>query len=167
MGPNIHSCPPSLSGSFCTRGNNLISDGHVEVHRLAVPGTTTVLTIFYCPGLPIDRELLGGTINRATLHMASHINVHGDGPLLPADDPYDTPVIEGENCTIEINSQREPGTQIIPNRLTYLITLNALSGLFFFLYTNNHAAAAVSEISDPSLTGSMIRIGLVGISPLP
>lgn len=167
MGPNIHSCPPSLPGSFCPRSNNLSSDGEVEVHRLAVPGTTTVLTIFYCPGLPIDREFLGGTINRASLHMSSHLNAHGDGPLLPADDPYDTPVVEGENCTIKINSQRVPETQIIPNRLTYLIALNALHGLFFFLYTDNHAAATVSEISDPSLTGSMVRIGLVGISHLP
>ena len=98
--------------------------------------------------------------------MSGQLAAYGDGPLLPADDPYNTPVVEGETCTLSIDSQRVPHTQIIPNHLTYQIALNALQGLFGFLYTDNHPGSAVSEISDPGLTGNFKRIGLVGISPM-
>lgn len=98
--------------------------------------------------------------------MTDQVLIYGDISLLSADDPYNTPVVEGANCKMDIYSQRTPGTQFIPNRLTYQITLNALQGLFQFLYTEYHAVSAVSEILDPGLTGSMIRVGVIRIEPI-
>lgn len=97
--------------------------------------------------------------------MSNQMRVLGDRSLLPADDPYDTGFIEGVDCTLSVFSQRTR-SQSIPNRLTYQITLNALQGLFTFLYTDGHAASAVSEIIDPGLTGSLRRIGLLNITPM-
>lgn len=136
----------------------------VQKHIISIPYTTTILIIFYCPVVPIDRNFIRQTIETATDHMFNRKHAIGDRSLLPADDPYGTPFIEGVNCTISIYSQRTR-TQSIPYRLTYQISLNALEGLFTFLYTDNHAASAVSEIIDPGLTGSMRRIGLISISP--
>lgn len=96
--------------------------------------------------------------------MNDQLGIYSDRDLLPADDPYNTPVVADMNCTIRISSQRTR-TDFIPNHLTYQITLNALRGLFLFLYTDDHTASAVSEVIDPGLTGSMIRIGLISISP--
>lgn len=97
--------------------------------------------------------------------MNGQIRIHGDISLLPADDPYATPVVEDVNCIMSVTSQRTR-TQSIPYRLTYEITLNALQGLNKFLYTDNHAASAVTEVLDPGLTGSMRRIGVISISPV-
>lgn len=98
--------------------------------------------------------------------MSDQLHNYGDKPLLASDDPYFTPLVEGVNCELKIYSQRVPRTQVIPNHLTYQIALNALQGLFTFLYTENHAVSAVSEILDPGLTASMIRVGVISISPL-
>lgn len=126
--------------------------------------TTTVLKIFLCTGLTIDRNLIRETIAVARIHMDEQLDIYGDRALLDTDDPYNTPVVADMNCTIEIHSQRTR-TGLIPNHLTYQITLNALRGLFLFLYTDNHAASAVTEVFDPGLTGTMSRIGLISISP--
>lgn len=126
--------------------------------------TTTLLKIYLCTGLPIHRDLIHEKIAAATIHMNDQLDIYGDRALLPADDPYNTPMIEDMNCTIRINSQRTR-TAFIPNHLTYQISLNALRGLFLFLYTDDHPASAVGEVIDPGLTGSMIRIGLISISP--
>ena len=136
----------------------------VQRHMISIPFTTTILVIFYCPVVPIDRNLIRHTIDTATDHMVDRKHALGDRSLLPADDPYGTPFDEDVNCTLSVYSQRTR-TQSIPYHLTYQIALNALQGLFTFLYTNNHAASAVSEIIDPGLTGSMRRIGLISISP--
>ena len=136
----------------------------VQRHMISIPYTTTILILFYCPGVPIDRNFIRQTIGTAAVHMFNRKQALGDRSLLPADDPYGTPFDEGVNCAISVYSQRTR-TQSIPYRLTYQISLNALQGLFTFLYTNNHAASAVSEIIDPGLTGSMRRIGLISISP--
>ena len=98
--------------------------------------------------------------------MESQLYRYGDRSLLPADDPYITPVVEGVDCTMRISSQRVPQTGVIPNHLTYQITVNALEGLYDFLYRDNHAASAVTEVLDPGLTGSMIRVGLISINPM-
>lgn len=98
--------------------------------------------------------------------MSDQLQIYGDRSLLAGDDPYFTPEVEGVNCELKISSRRVPQTQAIPNRLTYQIALNALQGLLTFLYTENHAVSAVSEILDPGLTGSMRRIGVVSINPL-
>ena len=97
--------------------------------------------------------------------MLSQVETHGNARLQAADDPYSTPVVEGMNCTMTINSQRVPGTAVIPNRLTYQVTLNALRGLMEFLFLERHSASAVTEVIDPGVTGSMVRIGLVSIYP--
>ena len=55
---------------------------------------------------------------------------------------------------------------MIPNHLTYAITLNALEGLFGFLYTEGHFVSAITEVIDPGLTGTMVRVGLISIRPL-
>ena len=157
--------PPSLFASFCPGSNNdLKSD--VRTHWMSVHGTTTILIITYCPSLTLDRNMLGETIGRASFHMSSQLQIYGDRSLLASDDPYFTPEIDGVDCELKMSSQRIPQTQAIPNHLTYQIALNALEGLLTFLYTDNHAFSAVSEIVDPSLTGSMRRIGVVSIKPL-
>ena len=138
----------------------------METYRVAVPFTTTILVIFYCPALPIDRNVVRETIATARIHISDQLQIYGDRALLPGDDPYYTPEIEGVDCRLKIISQRNPQTRTVPNRLTYQITLNALQGLFKFLYTDNHAASVVSEILDPGLTGSMVRIGVISINPL-
>lgn len=98
--------------------------------------------------------------------MSDQMRISGDRSLRTADDPYQTPVVEDVNCTMSIYSLRVPDTQLIRYHLTYQITLNALQGLLKFLYTDNHAASAVSEVLDPGLTGNMKRIGLISISPM-
>ncbi len=99
--------------------------------------------------------------------MISQRDIYGaDRILQPADDPYDTPVVPDENCTMRINSRRTPGTEFVPNRLTYQVTLNALKGLYGFLYEGERGGSAVSEVADPGITGSMVSIGLVSISPM-
>lgn len=115
----------------------------------------------------MDRSTLGNTIATAIVHMTDQLQIYGDDrSLLPDDDPYSTPVIEGVDCKMRIVSQRTPGTQSIPHHLTYRIVLNALQGLFQFLYTEDHAVSAVSEVLDPGLTGSMVRVGVVSIRPV-
>lgn len=124
-----------------------------------------MLNIYYCPGLPIDRELIRETLTTARVHMDTGVIIHGDRPLLPADDPYNTPVVQGKNCTVGIHSYRFPGTEVIVNRLTYEVTVNVLRGLLGFLYSENHAASAVTEVIDPSLTGTMVTVGFATIRP--
>ena len=97
--------------------------------------------------------------------MAFEQRIYGEGPLKPADDPYMTPVIEGKNCHMEIKSQRTPGTGRIIYPMTYQVALNALKGLYMFLYEQRHFGSAVTEVADPGITGDFERIGLVGISP--
>ena len=55
---------------------------------------------------------------------------------------------------------------MIRNHLTYVVTMNALRGLFQFLYEEGHAGSAVTEVADPGLAGSMMGIGVISISPL-
>ncbi|KAF6230881.1 hypothetical protein HO173_010997 [Letharia columbiana] len=160
--PSVQNATSNLSSSFCSK-NNINSD--LERHMISIPYTTTILIILYCPVVPIDRNSIRETIAAASTHMNAQIRIHGDISLLPADDPYATPVIEGVNCIMSVTSQRTR-TQSIPYRLTYEITLNALQGLNKFLYTDNHAASAVTEVLDPGLTGSMRRIGVISISPV-
>ena len=98
--------------------------------------------------------------------MSDHVDTYGDGILDAVDDPYQTPEMEGVNCTMEIRSQRFGRTAYIPHHMTYQTVLNALTGLFGFLITDAHAGIAVAEVIDPGLTASMIRIGLISINPL-
>lgn len=135
----------------------------VETHRLAIPGTTTTLIIFYYAGLPMDRNVMRETLATARIHMSEQMYMYGDRTLLPVDDPYNTPLVEGADCTMKTKSQREPETQLIPHRLTYQVTLSALQGMFEFLCTDSHAVSAVSEDLDPGLTGSMTRVGVISI----
>ena len=98
--------------------------------------------------------------------MSDHVDRYGDGTLYSVDDPYNTPLVEGVNCTMEIRSQRFGRTQYIAHRMTYQVVLNALRGLFGFLYTDDHAGSAVAEVIDPGLTGSMIRVGAISVTPI-
>lgn len=75
-------------------------------------------------------------------------------------------MVQGINCTLRISSNRAGQTGVITNHLTYRITLNALGGLYGFLYEGGRAASAVTEVLDPGLTGSMVGIGIISISPL-
>lgn len=108
---------------------------------------------------------MGETIATAVAHMTDQMGLYGDIPLQPADDPYNTPVVESVNCRMNIHSQRTAGTPVISYRLTYQITLNALHGLFQYLYTENHPVTAVTEVVDPGLTGTMMRVGVISIEP--
>ena len=137
----------------------------VQRHMINVPYTTTILTIFYCPGITIPRNILGQTIDAVATHMTDQIHALGDRTLLSADDPYTTPLVKDENCTMSIYSQKSR-LQPNPHHLTYQITLNALQGLFQFLYMDGHYASAVTEIADPGLTGTFEGLGLMSISPI-
>ena len=96
--------------------------------------------------------------------MDHQMAIYGDGPLLPSDDPYRTSVVAGKKCAMEIASLRRRPTPVIPNPLTYQTTLNALSGFFEFMITENHAVSALVEVADPGLSGSMTTIGLLIVS---
>ena len=133
------------------------------MHRFAVPGTTTVLFVVYCPDSPIDKESIRETMTTAMNYMNSQLRIHGNIRLPSDEDPYNTPVVPGKNCQMKIESQRMPMTQRIPYHLTYGITSNALRGLFGFLYTDGHAGSAVTEVIDPGLTGTMEVIGLISL----
>ena len=98
--------------------------------------------------------------------MSDRLNHFGERALLAIDDPYISPVVPGRDCTLRISSNRAGQTGGIRNHLTYRLTLNALRGLFGFLYEDGHAASAVTEVLDPGLTGSMIGVGTISISPL-
>lgn len=65
-----------------------------------------------------------------------------------------------------MNSQRTPGTQVIPQHLTYGVAVNALQGLFRFLYEEGNTYSAVIEVLDPGLTGSFVRVGVVSVRVL-
>ena len=136
----------------------------VQKHVINVPSTTTILTIFYCPGIALPRDTIGQTIDAVAAHMTDQIHALGDRTLLPVDDPYTSPVVENVNCTMSIYTLRTR-SQPNPHQLTYRITLNALEGLFQFLYADGHYASAVTEIADPGLTGTFQGIGLMSISP--
>ena len=134
----------------------------VQKHMINVPSTTTILTIYYCPGITLHRDTIGRTIDAVAAHMTDQIHALGDRTLLPTDDPYTSPA--DVDCTMSIYTLR---TRVAPtpHHLTYQITLNALEGLFQFLYTDGHYASAVTEIADPGLTGTFQGIGLISISP--
>lgn len=127
-----------------------------------VPSTTTILTIYYCPGITLPRDTIGRTIDAVAAHMTDQIRALGDRALLPTDDPYTSPA--DVDCTMSIYTLRTR-TAPTPYHLTYQITLNALEGLFKFLYADGHYASAVTEIADPGLTGTFQGIGLISISP--
>ena len=133
--------------------------------HIVVPGTTVGLTVYYCTGLPMDKELMKDTMMTARNHMNNQYRIHGDNPLLSTEDPYDVPVPPGENNEMTIGSTRIPGTQFIPTHMTYGLALNALSGLFQYLYTDGHAGAALAQVFDP--TRSDRQIGLIAIRPKP
>lgn len=98
-------------------------------------------------------------------HMTDQIHALGDRNLLSADDPYTSPVVEDVNCTMSIYSLKSRSQPSV-HHLTYQITLNALEGLFQFLYTDGRYASAVTEIADPGLTGTFQGIGVMSISPI-
>ena len=133
------------------------------MEHIQVPGTTIGLTIFYCTGLPMDKELIKDTVTTARNHLNDQYRIHGDNPLLSDDDPYNVPMPAGKNSKMQISSSRIPGTQTIPTHLTYGLALSALSGLLEYLYTDGHAGAALTEIYDP--TRSDRTIGMITISP--
>ena len=111
----------------------------------------------------MDKELIKDTVFIAWKHLNDKLRIHGDRPLLPGDDPYNLPVPPGRNSAMQISSWKIPGTQTVPTHLTYALTMNALSGLFEYLYTEGHADAAFTEVFDP--TRSDKRIGMITISP--
>lgn len=150
------------ASSVCPRG----SANDVEVHRFAVPGTTTILKVLYCPELPIDKDLIGATVTKAREYIKNQLMLYGNVPLHPADDPYIARVLANKDCTIKVESQRMPGTEFVPEPLTYQVALNALRGLFWFLYLDDHAGHAVTEVIDPGLTGGMMTIGTITISTI-
>ena len=137
----------------------------VQKHMINVPSTTTILTIFYCPGITLPRDTIGQTIDAVAAHMTDQIHTLGDRTLLPTDDPYTSPVVKDVNCTMSIYTLTTRARPT-PYHLTYQITLNALEGLFQFLYADGHYASAVTEIADPGLTGTFQGVGLMSISPL-
>ena len=98
--------------------------------------------------------------------MDNELKNYGNVPLQPADDPYIARVSADVDCTMKVESQRLPGKEFIPEHLTYQVTLNALRGLFGFLYSDGHAGHAVTEVIDPGLTGSMMTIGTITISTI-
>ena len=111
----------------------------------------------------MDKELIRDTVTIAWNHLNDQYLIHGDSPLLSDDDPYNVPVSPGKNSEMQIKSSKIPETQTIPTHLTYRIALNALSGLFEYLYTGGHAGAAFTEVFDP--TRSNQRLGMITISP--
>lgn len=56
-----------------------------------------------------------------------------------------------------------PGTEEIRHRMTYGVAVNALRGLLGFLYEEGNAVCAISEVADPGLTGSFVRVGVVSV----
>ena len=98
-------------------------------------------------------------------HMAEALGVSGDGPLRPADDPYDTPDVAGRNCHVRVDSQRVPtGSERIPVHLTYIVTLNAIHGLLDFLKADL-PGSAIAEIYDSSLSRGA-RVGVLSVRPI-
>ena len=132
---------------------------------MEVFGTTTVLVLFYCPDIPIDRVAFRETIAEATIHMTEQRHVYGDRNLRYADDPYTTSVVEGVNCRLTLESIRLQG-HYIPHHLTYQLTIHALVGLFAFGYRNYHAGYTVAQVYDPEVTGTTDPIGVFSIRPL-
>ena len=133
------------------------------MEHIQIPGTTIRLTVSYCTGLPMDKELIKDTVTIAWNHLSDQYRIHGDSPLLSDDDPYNVPVPPRKNSEMQISSSKIPEAQTIPTHLTYRIALNALSGLFEYLYTDGHAGAAITEVFDP--TRSDKRLGMITISP--
>ena len=133
------------------------------MERIQIPGTTIGLTVSYCTGLPMDKEVIKDTVTIALNHLNDQYRIRGDSPLLPIDDPYNVPVPPGKNSEMRIYSSQTHGTQTIPVHLTYGLAKDALSGFFDYLYTADHSGAAVAEIYDP--TRSNKRIGMIFISP--
>ena len=131
--------------------------------HVQIPGTTVGLRVFYCTALPMDKELIKDTITTAMNHLTDQYRIHGDSPLLSTDDPYDVAMPPGSNSEMSIESSKIPGTQTIPTHLTYGLTLDALRGLFGYLYTDGHAGAAMTEVFDPRR--SHYRIGVIAIHP--
>lgn len=136
------------------------------MYRFTVPRTTTILEVLYCPDLPIDKHLIGATVTQAKEYMKDQLKLFGNVPLHPADDPYIARVRADKECTMKVESERIPATEYIPEHLTYRLALNALRGLYWFLYTEGHAGHAVTEVYDPGLTGRMITIGTITISTI-
>lgn len=98
-------------------------------------------------------------------HMAEALGVSGDGPLRPADDPYNTPDVAGRNCHVQVLSLRVPaGSERIPIHLTYQVVLNAIRGLMDFINAG-HPGNAVAEIYDLSLSEDA-KVGLLGLRPI-
>ena len=133
------------------------------VDHFSIRGSTVGLTICYCTGLPMDRELIKDTMITAWNHLNEQYRIYGDTPLRPDEDPYIVPVPQGKNSKMFIESLKIPGTETIPTHVTYSLALTALSGLFDYCYTYGHAGAVVAHIFDP--TRSSGAIGIIAFSP--
>jgi len=103
------------------------------------------------------------TLTAANDHMEAQAIAHGNIPLLPGDDPYQTPWVPGQNCTFETQSSGTSPHTGVAYHLTYQVNLNAIHGLLTFLNSGRHGSAA-AIIIDPSI--GVEECGTVSVSPI-
>lgn len=104
------------------------------------------------------------TLQVAHDHMVDQAADHGiNAALLPADDPYSTPLVPGRNCNFDVESSGTDPETGVTYHMTYDITLNAIIGIHNFL-DHDRPGSVAAAVTDPSAGAE--KCGTMGIHPI-
>ena len=102
---------------------NQTVNSNLEEFEYDIPNTLRYVDIVIDKDKPLDPTSFHSVIETALSQLNSHIAVHGNGPLLPQDNPY--LVISGNCCSATEADLKHDGTPW----LTYQILLQTFIGL--------------------------------------
>ena len=124
---------------------------------MTVRGTRTVLDVYLCTDVQLDKEAFTDTMVSAVNDFSSRIR-QGDNLIHP--DPWFAPVVEGVDCGVAVMSG--PGQ----TTMTWKVGLEALLGMFKFYTTIKIYGSSQTVVLDRSLPQSQWRVGVLVIGPL-
>ena len=137
---------------------SLIPSPTLELQRVSnlsatyhIPATRTTLHLDLL-AQPVEYQLLKRVLTRMSAQLREYMNAHGDGWLLPEDDPY---TVSLPGCTFFAKSNPNP-THGRQQHLTYGILSSVAAGLWQWMIIGDRVREVRFEIEDSSW-------GIVGI----
>ena len=153
-----------LSRNLTTAGNLLPISSNSSIFNITEPGDESVrylvpgthIVLYMDLGFPIDAPSLGRTLNDAQTYCEWQIDAGSKGILPRQEDPF--LVDHGWGAAVSISSANPR------RRLTWLLLMEILDGLWEYLIVGKHFMETEFEIGDDE-SGILIGSGAVDVAP--
>ena len=128
-----------------------------ETFHYNIPGTDLSIDVNYYSELVLDAVALSQAFQVALDDMAFDVALHQDYPLQP--DPYKTPRIPGQDCSITVESLNNPEPRVV-HHITFKVASDALACIFG-IYQVGYSGSSITVIKKNVTAGKVKIIGTV------